>query len=182
MVKYWKDSLVVNGEIRGKFHIYVNNQLISFNNEVNENWMLFAMPLPDGLNKIKIVYNAKVTDSVSYISAKIEYIEIKGTGLASLSCEECKRGTSVGGNGHCVDCQPQFYFDLPSKTCKSCPPNDLSPKGSVGIESCQSSHLCTSSDYSAYFTPCNNNKTREYYEWNYPLNCANQYIQLPIAN
>lgn len=180
-VKYRKQTNMLNGRPNGVFVIYLNDKEIYRDMELNDSWEIQTFNLAVGVYKLTFSYSHFTIENSDTQTARIQYLEVRGTQFAEFGCLECVGGYSEAGSGNCFLCPADTYFDARNRTCNNCPDTHYSPPGSSGIESCKRRPKCTVNDYSVYYGDCINNKRVEYYMYNKPQICDSSETQLPQA-
>ncbi|OMJ78499.1 hypothetical protein SteCoe_21652 [Stentor coeruleus] len=178
LVKPGKLKLIYRREVSGlgDFFIYVDNflQYIDMKNP-SYDWFTVDIPLECGRHDIQISFINYVTEKISEIA--IKEIQIRGTEYADYKCLPCGKGKSTKGADQCLHCEMGSYLD--KNECKKCPYGTTSLPGSGNILDCYKLKNCTELDYHYYFSECKDEKKTKIYEWNYPLMCDNNGINLP---
>jgi len=113
--------------------------------------------------------------------AAIWMIELGGISFAEETCNPCVPGTFNDrvGSSDCLQCPANTYNNVSASTrCYACPDTHYSYPGST---TCTLRLPCTTRDYEAYYSECEEGNVRtKFYRWLEPMICnPNSGVQLP---
>ncbi|KAF1331191.1 Proteins containing ca2-binding domain, partial [Globisporangium splendens] len=121
--------------------------------------------------------------------AFLKVIEIVGTSYSDTFCHPCGGDMTMSGGSICKFCKANEYAAAKSDseldfTCYKCPEGMVSPKGSIGLDSCVEKRACTADDLVETFTECVDGKRNATFAWSEPRTCdlkLHNSIALPEA-
>jgi len=147
----------------------------------NAPWTTYKRTLTAGYHTISWQYYKDRTVSSGSDRASIRSIEVLGTTLAQVSCEECPLGhyQDQEGQTYCKDCPAEtFNGDTPGASqCTPCPEWGYSFPGATY---CIPKRTCnTSADITWAYTDCVKNERTKYYSWVPPTSCDVETSSLP---
>ena len=104
------------------------------------------------------------------MQAEIESITVRGRHSNRLTeCYPCNLGHSKPGSSKCELCPENSYFFVNEETseyyCAQCPVGYFSPKGSIGVVSCQKRRPCDEGDLDIQYDQCVDGMRKVRYSW-----------------
>ncbi|CAK9083649.1 Endosome/lysosome-associated apoptosis and autophagy regulator 1 [Durusdinium trenchii] len=154
-------------------------------------WREFRWEVPKGAHSFTWTYKKDFSGSSGEDRAKLQLLEVSGTGHADSECRSCTLLSSPGSQ-RCLSCGRNEYaaLDQPGRVhCVHCPANTWAPAGSASPESCKPRRRCTPQDVElVYRAPqgktgawCQGNRTSLRGFWRSPKVCAGDSSPLQVA-
>lgn len=175
-ITYKKNTVNLNGKLIGTFSIFVNNEQVLEDNEIDqETWKYFQFELGTGMNEILIDYYTE--NNGEDPRAGISVLSITGSQFSDKGCYSCPAGGYKEGESSCEGCGANEYWN--EAVCMKCPDNLYSLPGSVGEVNCKVRKECSDNDFVFIDSGCADGFFNQTPEWKQPIFCDYKNSQLP---
>ncbi|CAJ1358516.1 unnamed protein product [Effrenium voratum] len=152
-------------------------------------WREFRLEVPRGAHSFTWTFKKDFSTSSGEDRARLQLLELSGSGHGDLSCRSCSVLSSPGST-RCQGCgRDSFAEVLPSGrvSCQLCPNGTWAPPSSMGPEACQARRECTAQDAVVVYraengqVACSGNTTSANVVWRQPQTCISQRTAQQVA-
>ena len=147
ILKYKKDSYEINGFINGNFKLFFDYQILTNENDNNNDWITIYRDFSPGEHEFVIFYWYIRNNNNNKLKFYIENLEIIGIENNLFECKSCENLMSDDGNDNCNFCQKDYYFDVISNKCIKCENDEFSISNNHNLNKCYKKIKCNEFDY-----------------------------------